>query len=424
MGICKIGIFGAGTVGGGVIQALLKRNDILQKRSGVELKLTKVAEPIRERALETGITEDILVNDYTQVTRANDVDVVVELIGGTTLAYQVVEDALLHGKAVVTANKALLAERGEPLFKLAQEKGLPIRFEASVAGAIPIILALREGLNANEFTSILGIVNGTCNYILTNMINQGREYADCLKEAQQLGFAEANPITDVGGYDSGHKLAILAEMAFDTKIDYSSMHISGIDNIDLQDVAFAQQLGYTIKLLAVARKKENTLFLSVHPSLLAKSHPLAAVSDSMNGIALMSDLAKESMFYGRGAGRYPTASAVLSDLVAQAKWGNKGCWYLPSVEVFQTGKMSDYETRFYLRFDVEDKPNVLAKIATELGQRGVSIASVQQHENANGCVPVIVTTHYAKEGDVKSALEAIEKMPATKGKPVLYRIEC
>ncbi|MDR3211299.1 MAG: homoserine dehydrogenase [Planctomycetota bacterium] len=439
-----VGLIGSGVVGGGVAEVLLTRRDLIRQRAEVDLDLLLVADKERERALATGIAPDRITDDYRSVVSDPRISIVVELIGGVNLAYDVVSAALRAGKHVVTANKALLAERGGDLFALARTNNLCLSFEASVAGGIPLLLSLREGLIANRLSSLLGIVNGTCNYILSEMTAKGISFADSLKEAQNLGFAEADPSTDIDGKDSGHKLALLSALAFDTWIDFPSLHIEGIRNIQDSDIKITSFLGYTLKLLAVARTDPppppisqginqelpgpGRLFLSVHPSLLRKSNPMASVSGSLNAVETNGDVVMESMFYGRGAGRYPTASAVVSDIAAIAKnlrYGGARGWFPPASNSYQIAPMEDYRTRYYLRFNVHDRSGVLGILATILGRHHVSIAAMHQFEDDpnDNLASVCLSTHLAREGDITQAIAEITRMDFLAGEPALIRIE-
>jgi len=428
--VLRIGVVGAGTVGAGVIEILMTRAALLERRSGVRLALAKVADIDAAKARAAGAPAEIIAADGMAVAGAPDIDIFVELIGGTDAAERMVRLALQSGKPVVTANKALLAEKGRPLFALAREKGVPLAFEAAVCGGIPIILALREGLIANRISSLLGIVNGTCNFILTRMAEK-ISYNAALREAQQQGYAEVDPRLDVDGIDSGHKLALLSAIAFDTWPDFNLLPLEGISRLDVMDVDFANYLEYTVKLLAVARTDPDNrrLFLSVHPSLLRHQHPLAGVHGSMNAVVLEGDVAKEAMFYGRGAGRYPTASAVVSDIVAVARALQSGerawIWTPEEKPTYAIGNMADYRSRYYLRFIVEDRPGVLGRITTAMGDHEVSIASVHQFESElkDNQVPVTVLTHMAREGDVRAALQAIAHLAFMRAEPVMLRIE-
>lgn len=426
----RVGVVGAGTVGSGTIEVLLQRADVLARRSGVPIELAGVADLDPERIRAAGVDDARMFEDYTSLTRDPEIDMIVELIGGTRTAEAVIRDAFEHGKAVVTANKALLAEKGDALFDLARTKALPLAFEAAVAGGIPVILAIRDGLICNHFLKLLGIVNGTCNYILSEMIEKGVAFDACLAEAQALGFAEADPTTDIGGFDAGHKLALLSALTFETKVDFDSMHIEGIKGIDLRDVEYAKLLGYTVRLLAVARPVGDTLFLSVHPALLAQDHPLAGVYGSMNAVALEGDIVMESMMYGRGAGKLPTASAVVSDIAAVARalrgLGPGSFWTPPEENAYTLGGMEDYRAHYYLRFEVTDKAGVLGRMTQALGAQGVSIGSMHQHvedDNEDGQATVVMVTHNAREGDVRAALDVIAAQDYSLAPPVLYRIE-
>ncbi len=442
---CGIGLVGAGIVGGGVAELLLTRSQLLARRAGVELNLVMAADKDVERAVSAGVPADKVVDNYQTLIANPEVQVVVELMGGVGVAFDVVMAALKAGKHVVTANKALLAERGKEIFALAKEKNCIVAFEAAVAGGTPLMLSLREGLIANRMQSLLGIVNGTCNYILSEMTATGQPFADCLKEAQRLGFAEFDPSADIDGKDSGHKLALLSALAFETWIDFPQLHIEGIRDINDEDIRIAKSLGYTLKLLGVIRTdpepisaekggrggvgSPGRLFLSVHPSLLKNKNPMAAVSGSMNAVKTEGDAVMESMFYGRGAGRYPTASAVVSDIVAAARtvaFGGAGPrWYPPEKNAYALAPIDDYLARYYIRFVVRDKPGVLGTITTVLGKYNVSIAAVHQFENdlSGGLASVCLFTHEAREGDIKTSLGEIEKMEFLHGKPTMIRIE-
>lgn len=442
---CGIGLAGAGIVGGGVADLLLGRKELLKQRTGVDIDLAWVADMDMERAIQLGVTRDRVVDDFHKLMDKSDIDVIIELIGGTGVAYDCVMAALDAGKHVVTANKALLAERGPAIFAKAKEKNRIVAFEAAVAGGIPLLLSLREGLVVNRMQSLLGIVNGTCNYILSEMAAKGLTFDACLKEAQRLGFAEANPSSDIDGKDSGHKLALLSALSFDTWIDFTSLHIEGIRNIQDTDIKITRELGYTLKLLGVIRPDprpemaENggkgdvtdsgRVFLSVHPGLLKNSNPLAAVSGSMNGVITNGDAVMESMFYGRGAGRYPTASAVVSDIAEVAKtavFGGIGPrWFPPAKNAYTLAPMEDYQARYYLRFSVADRPGVVGKITTALGANNVSIVAVHQFEYdvKDGHATVCLFTHMAREGDVRLSLAAIEKLNLLEDAPTLLRIE-
>ncbi len=442
---CGIALAGAGTVGGGVAGLLLGRREMLARRAGADLELVAVADMDTARARALGVPPERVADDFRKLMDRPDIDIVVELIGGVGVAYDCVMAALDAGKHVVTANKALLAEKGGAIFAKAKEKNLIVAHEAAVAGGIPLMLSLREGLIANRMQSLLGIVNGTCNYILTEMTAKGLPFGDCLKEAQRLGFAEANPSSDIDGKDSGHKLALLSALAFETWVDFPSLHIEGIRDIADTDIKITRGLGYTLKLLGVIRTDPEPLsaekggrgevgtpgrlFLSVHPALLKSSNPLAAVAGSMNGVRTEGDAVMESMFYGRGAGRYPTASAVVSDIAAVARaiaYGGIGPrWYPPEKNAYSLAPMDEYEARYYIRCVVRDQPGVMGRITSALGESGVSIAAVHQFENdlSDGHASVCIFTHWAREGSVGKAIALIEGMDFLEEKPTRIRIE-
>lgn len=440
---CAVGLIGAGVVGGGVAEMLVTRNELLARRSGIDFRLSLVADKDMDRARAAGVDENLLVDDFRKVADNPDIDVVVELMGGTGAAHDAVMAALEAGKHVVTANKALLAERGGPIFAKAREKGRIVAFEAAVAGGIPLLQSLREGLVANRMRSLLGIVNGTCNYILTEMTAKGTTFAECLGEAQRLGFAEADPSGDIDGKDSGHKLALLSALAFETWVDFDRLHIEGIRGVQDVDIKIAGSLGYTLKLLGVIRADPapamaedgghggvgGRLFLSVHPAFLRNNNPLAAVAGSLNAVETEGDVAMESIFYGRGAGRYPTASAVVADIVAVGRavaFGGAGpAWLPPGNNAYAVADFADYVCKYYLRFVVRDRPGVLGTLATLLGKVGVSIAAMHQYEGSGsgGLASVCLVTHEAREGNVRRAIDAISRLDILDGTPTLVRIE-
>lgn len=421
----RIGLIGAGTVGGGVIQLLLERSALLAERAGVALELAGVADLDTERVKSLGVPAARVTTDFTGLVASDEIDCIVELVGGTGVAQRIVEAALAAGKPVVTANKALLAECGAPLFQAARAAQVPLLYEAAVCGAIPIIRALRDGFVADRLFSLLGIVNGTCNYILTQMLQEGQSYDEALTAAQALGYAEADPTFDVEGNDSAHKLALLSALGFGTVPAYPDIPVEGISQLHLEDVRMAADLGYVVKLLAVARPREKSLFLSVHPALLRRDHPLASVSGSLNAVCLTTDAAEDAMFCGRGAGALPTASAVLSDVVSLARAGGRPpyAWSPPENQRFHLGSFADYECRYFLRFNVRDEYGVLGHIATTLGQSRVSIASVVQHEGEGSALPVVLLTHRAREGDLRQAVAELEAADFCVGPAGVLRVE-
>jgi len=414
----KVGIVGVGTVGKAVIKNLEKNKEIIKARAGKEIKVVKgvVRDINKKRDVNIPLT-----TDYKEVTEDSEIDIVVELMGGVEKAYEVVKSALINNKAVVTANKALLAYHRFELQKLANT---PFEYEASVAGGIPIIKALRDGLSANHILEIKGIINGTCNYILTEM-KKGRDYSDVLKEAQDLGYAEADPTFDVGGFDAAHKLLILASIAYNIDAKPEDILIEGIENITLTDIEFAKEFGYEIKLLGIAKKIENQIELRVHPTLIKKEKMIAKVDGVMNAVSVIGDVVGETMYYGPGAGGDATASAVISDIIEIAR-GNKNpmLGYKTPLEIDKVSlkKIEDIESKYYLRISVNDKVGVLEKIAHILAKNRISIESFLQKPKENS-VKLLFSTHKCKEADIKKAIEEIKKLEFVKNEINLIRIE-
>ncbi|GAX87770.1 homoserine dehydrogenase [Lebetimonas natsushimae] len=400
----KIGIVGLGTVGTSVVKVLQKNRDIITSRAGKEIM------PVRAVVKNLNKKRDVdieLTDDYKKVTRDSEIDIVVELMGGVEEAYKVVSDALKHGKAVVTANKALLAYHRFELQKLAKT---PFEYEASVAGGIPVIKALRDGLSANHIEEIQGIINGTCNYILSEM-KKGRDYSDVLKEAQVLGYAEADPTFDVGGFDAAHKLLILASIAYNIDAKPEDILIEGIENINLVDIEFAKEFGYEIKLLGIAKKDNNKIELRVHPTLIPQSKMIAKVEGVMNAVSVIGDVVGETMYYGPGAGGDATASAVISDIIEIARGQNKpmlGYKKPLEIEKLTLKTPDEIETKYYLRIAVNDEIGVLEKIAHILAKNDISIESFLQKPR-DGFVKLLFATHKSIEKNVKNAIKEIEK---------------
>ncbi|MDD3323571.1 MAG: homoserine dehydrogenase [Sulfurospirillaceae bacterium] len=420
----KVGIVGVGTVGSSVVKILQENADIITARSGK--KIVPVMGVVKNLSKKRDI--DIPLSDNVDdVLQNDDIDVVVELMGGVDDAFAVVKKALLSKKAVVTANKALLAYHRFELRDIAGDT--PIGYEASVAGGIPIIKALREGLSANHIQSIKGIMNGTCNYILTKMMNEKATFENVLKEAQALGYAEADPTFDVGGFDAAHKLLILASIAYGIDVKPEDILIEGIENIDNEDIFFAKEFGYNIKLLTIAKKSGNQVQLRVHPALVPMSQMIAKVDGVMNGISVVGDRVGETMYYGPGAGGNATASAVISDLIDIARSGKKSpmLGFKKPLENCNLTLMNsdDIETKYYIRIKVADKIGVLSQISQVLGAQGISIGSflqkpdVQDESNAI----LLFSTHTCKEKDIQIALKQIGSLVFVKEKPAMIRIE-
>ena len=429
----KIGLIGAGTVGSGVIKILSKQSQFFADSLGLPVKLYRVADRDVEKLSSLPVGDAICSGDASDVINDDNVDVVIELIGGTTFAKDVVVNSLKSGKHVITANKALIAKFGPELFSIAEENGVSIYFEASVGGGMPSIKTMREAMIGNDILSMYGIINGTCNYILTEMSEKGADFGETLKKAQELGFAEADPTLDIGGGDTGHKTAISASLLYGGYLDYDKLPIRGIEDISLDDINAAKELGYSIKLVGIVKKKEGETAVDarVNPVMVHNDHILSSVNGVMNSILLEGDAVGQILLYGAGAGEMPTASAVVSDIVDVArnivgKTVNRIPMNYYKKENELTIKQSDkIESRFYLRFSVEDKPGVLSKITSVLGNKGISIASVSQKEmhESGKFVPVIITTAMAIEADIKSSIEEIEKESFVKAKTQLIHIE-
>jgi homoserine dehydrogenase len=423
-----IGLLGFGTVGAGVVEGLRKNGALIGARLGLELRLSKIADIDLDRDRGVAVDRSLLTKDAEAAINDPAVDVVVELIGGTGVARRLIEKALALGKPVVTANKALLAEHGEEIFALAAQHNTDMYFEASVGGGIPIIRALREGLVANHIDSIYGILNGTCNYILTRMEQEHLAFGKVLKEAQKLGYAEADPGLDIDGHDTAHKAEILASLAYGFHVPLADVHVEGIRDLAEADIAYARDLGYRIKLLAVMKSLDDAIEVRVHPTLIPVNHMLASVGGVFNAIMVEGDIVGQTLYYGRGAGRQPTASAVISDLADAARnlafHSPRRMPALVKNSHEKIREIGDIEARYYIRLSLLDKPGVLGQIASVLGQNHISIASVLQKEGRAGdYVPVVIVTHFAKERDFRTALKEMAAMHILSAKPVRFRIE-
>lgn len=418
----NIGILGLGTVGTGVAKILLTQQELLKTRSSLTFKLKSIADVNWNVKRDLNLKEIQCLTDADQILTDPEIDIVVETIGGYEPAFSFICRALRNRKHVVTANKALIATRGRELFKIAKENGVDLLFEASVGGGIPIIKGLREGLIANKFESIYGILNGTSNYILTRMHQEEMEFEEALKEAQAKGFAEADPTLDVGGGDAAHKLTILASLATSGMVDFESLYVEGITSITKLDINFAKSFGYTIKLLAVFRSLANGLDLRIHPTLIPNTHLLAAVNNELNAVFVKGDFVGNTMFYGPGAGERPTGSAIVSDIVDLSrdlllKEGEQYCNRpIDPERGVKIVPLSEIKNRFYLRFFTLDKPGVLSKISGVLGEKGISISSMVQLEThgKDNYVPIVLLTHEASEQGMAEALREIGKFDFVK----------
>lgn len=424
----KLGLLGYGTVGQGVVELLKQNSNEWQSKTGYAVSVSAISKRNWD-GIEKPDGVDCITDTATIVTR-DDVDVVVELIGGTDIAFDLIMSALENGKHVVTANKALIAYKGTEIFQKAAEKGLQVAFEASVAGGIPIIKSLKEGLVANEINSVAGIINGTSNYILTAMRNEGRAFADVLEEAQALGYAEADPTFDVEGVDAAHKLTILASIAYGIDLDFDKLTVEGISNISRQDVAYAEELGYRIKHLGIAIRRDKGIEVRVHPTLVPDATLISKVDGVMNAVRVHGNAVGETLFYGAGAGSLPTASAVMADVLGlttnlsaehitplgYADDSNATVTVLP-VEAQQSAN--------YLRMTVSDKPGVMAKIAGMLAEQSISIEAIIQKEPESGEneAVIVIVTQTVKESNLQSAISAIKSLDSVNGDIMRIRVE-
>ncbi len=422
-----IGVAGLGTVGTGVLRLLRENAEIVAARAGRGIEVAAIS--ARDRGRDRGISLDGMRwhDDPLTLATAPEIDAVVELIGGADgPARRLVEAAIAAGKPVVTANKALLAVHGAELAASAERAGVPLAFEAAVAGGIPVIKALREGLAGNRIEAIAGILNGTCNYILTAMHERGGEFADRLAEAQRLGYAEADPSLDVDGTDAAHKLAILAALAFGRPVAFEAVHVEGIRGITALDIGFATELGYRIKLLGIARRSGSGIAARVHPCLVAQSAPIARVDGVFNAVVAEGDFVGRIMLEGRGAGGGPTASAVVADLIDLARGRATPVWGAASgaLSTAPSVSIAAHVGAYYLRLMVLDRPGVIADVAAALRDAGVSLESMLQHGRAPAeAVPVVLVTHETRESAMRSALARIARLEAVLEPPTLIRIE-
>jgi homoserine dehydrogenase len=427
----NLGIIGGGTVGGGVFDALQRNGDLLSSRIGVKVNVRKVVVRSLKKNRVAKIPSSLLTENWREVVDDPDIHVIAELVGGTTVAREIVLSALKAGKPVVTANKALLSAHGEELFAAAKKYGTNLYYEASVCGGIPIIKSLREGFVGNRINALYGIVNGTCNYILTRMKLEDADFAEVLADAQKLGYVETPPDLDIDGHDAAHKIGILASLAHGFWVNPKKIHVEGIRNVSALDIKFAGELGYTIKLLGMVKKLERgcRVQVSVYPTLVPNSHVLASVNGVFNAVFVRGDIVGDSLFYGRGAGKDATASAVLSDLAdatLDLKFGTRHRLppFVPHECSGAVAPIEEVVSQYFVRLNVVDKPGVLAKIATIFGGSNIGISSVIQPEGHEGeSVPLIFMLHYATNGAALKALAKIARLPAVKGEPVMLRVE-
>ncbi|GAB6072513.1 homoserine dehydrogenase [Venenivibrio stagnispumantis] len=434
----NVAIVGYGVVGNGVAKILEEKRELIRKKSNVDINLKKVFTRNWNKKFPYEIDKSKRVNSIDDILNDEDIDIIVEVVGGIEFPYKLMMEAINKNKNIVTANKALLAEKGKEIFKEAEKKNIRIGFEAAVAGGIPIIKALREGLIANNINKIYGILNGTTNYILTSMYKEGKDFKTALSEAQKEGYAEADPTLDINGTDAAHKIAILSSLAFGGYVDFSKIYKEGIENIDILDIELGKELGYILKLLAIGKAHGEEVEIRVNPTFLPANHPLSKVDGVFNAVMVEGDSVGETMFYGKGAGSLPTASAVVSDIVDIAKsislnigreieitslnWQHKD---------LNLTKVKDFFTRYYVRFTVPDITGILAKVATIFAKYNISIAAVIQKEkvlqkyqkNDEKIVPLVILTHTASENSIQKAIKEIEENNLTREKTVLIRVE-
>jgi len=431
----QVGLLGIGTVGGGTFAVLQRNQEEIMRRAGRPIQITMVADKDLDRARavvgdSAGVT---LTSDAMAVIQNPAIDIVIELIGGYGIAKDLVLKAIAHGKHVVTANKALLATHGNEIFAAAQKKGVMVAFEAAVAGGIPIIKALREGLTANRIEWIAGIINGTTNFILSEMRDRGLPFETVLKEAQRLGYAEADPTFDIEGVDAAHKLTIMSAIAFGIPMQFDKAHVEGISRLQAEDIRYAEQLGYRIKLLGITKQKPEGVELRVHPTLIPAKRLIANVEGAMNAVLVKGDAVGSTLYYGKGAGAEPTASAVIADLVDVTRMHTADpenrvphLAFQPSaVKPTPILAMGEVETSYYFRMRVEDRPGVLADITRILADQGISIDAMIQREPGEGedQTDIIMLTHQTREKNADAAIARIEALPVVKGKVVRLRLE-
>lgn len=432
MKVIKVGLLGFGTIGAGVVKLVTQNADLLEDKLGARLLLKRVADLDITTDRGVSLPPGVLTDNAHAVLDDPEIDIIIELIGGYEPAKSFVLRAIENGKHIVTANKALLAVHGEEIYAAAARKGVEVLYEAAVGGGIPVLSAIKGNMAANNFTTVLGILNGTCNYILTKMTQEGADFAEVLKKAQELGYAEADPTFDIEGIDTAHKLCILLSLCFGTSVDFKEIYTEGISSITAIDINFAREFGYTIKLLAIGKRDGDRIEARVHPTMIPVRYPLADVDGAFNAIRLTGDFVGPVMLYGRGAGMDPTASAVVGDvmeisrnLLAGIGRRTAPLGYLDGrVKNLPIKPIGEIVSKYYLRFSVADQPGVLARIAGELGRYSISIESmIQTARSAQESVPIVIMTHEAREMDVRNALDVIDSFDVIREKSNLIRIE-
>ena len=421
----NVAILGFGTVGSGVAEVLTMNRALIDQRTGQQVRLKYILDV---RDFPDSPYKDCFVKDFSVIENDPEVDIVVETIGGATVALDFTRRALAAGKSVVSSNKELVATHGYDLLQLAKANGVSYLFEASVGGGIPVIKALQEGLVANRIQRIYGILNGTCNYILTRMEREGADFADVLADAQRLGYAEAEPSLDIDGFDTAHKASILASLAFGHWYGMDPVSVEGIRNISLADLRYADELGYRIKLLGIVKANDNSVEIRVHPTLVPKDALLANISDVFNGVVVEGDMVGQTLFYGRGAGRNATASAVVADITDVAVNIANGCprrvTFRENPQIAAVTAPGDVQSRYYIRLQVKDAPGVMAAVTKVLAGQGISISSLIQPENTGkDIVPLVILTHMAAESGLRAAVKEIEDLPTVCEAAKIFRIE-
>ncbi|GAB6182210.1 homoserine dehydrogenase [Desulfotomaculum defluvii] len=424
--VIEIGLLGLGTVGRGVYRILEENKDVIQQRAGIKIEVKKIL--VRSLDKERGIfiPEELLTTDPKELIADPDIKIIVEVLGGINPTLDYVLESLNSGKSVVTANKDMVAEYGQRLFKAAENGNCDLLFEASVAGGIPIIRTLKQSLSGNCIEEVYGIINGTTNYMLTKMFQEGCDFTDVLAEAQSKGYAESDPTADVGGFDAARKLAILASIAFNTRVPLKKVYTEGINNISVADITSARELGYNIKLLGIAKERQEGIEVRVHPTFIPKDHPLAAVGDVFNAVFVRGNAVGDTMFYGRGAGELPTASAVVADIMDAARDilrnvpGLIGCTCFREKTVLDIGNIY---SKYYIRLKVADKPGVLASIALVFGNKEVSLKSVIQKEATGKTAELVLVTHRVLEQNVQDALMDIKQLSSVLEISNVIRVE-
>ena len=429
----NIGLLGIGTVGGGTYTVLKRNQEEIARRAGREIKVKMIADKDLDRARSFADHDVIVTDNAHEVTTHPDIDIVVELIGGQTIAKELILEAIAHGKHVVTANKALLANHGTEIFAVARAKGVMVAFEAAVAGGIPIIKALREGLTANRITWIAGIINGTSNFILSEMRDKGLSFEQVLAEAQKLGYAEADPTYDIEGIDAAHKITLMSAIAFGIPVQFSKVYTEGITKLTGEDIRYAEELGYRIKLLGITKRVEKGIELRVHPTLIPVRRLIANVEGVMNAIVVKGDAVGATLYYGAGAGAEPTASSVIADLVDVTRMQTADPMHRVPTLSFQPDLLSDtpvipmedVETSYYLRMQVIDKPGVMAEITRIVAENNISISALIQKEPSSDSdrVSIIMLTHLTVEKNINAAIARIESLPVVTSKVIRIRIE-